>query len=77
MLPMDTPTEHALGATDAALRVFTQGELSLLMSVEATMAAERYLVPLGERCPDHQACRRFAFGLWLRLTRRVGEGIDG
>ena len=52
---------------------FTPHELSRLMAVEATMAAEQYLVPIDQRCPEHQACRRLAFGLWLRLTRRVAE----
>ena len=76
MLPAPTPTEATRCAVDAALHVFTQLELSRLMSVEATLAAEQYLVSTGQPCADHQACRRLAFGLWLRLTRRIAEEID-
>ena len=76
MLPTPTPTEDNRAAVEAALHVFSAHEVSRLMSVEATLAAEQYLVPLGQPCTDHQACRRFAFGLWLRLTRRVSEEID-
>ena len=76
MLPTPTPTEDTRAVVEAALHFFSPHEVSRLMSVEATLAAEQYLVPLGQPCTDHQACRRFAFGLWLRLTRRVGEEID-
>ncbi|HEY1297019.1 MAG TPA: hypothetical protein VGJ60_28415 [Chloroflexota bacterium] len=73
---MPTPTEYTRDTVDAALHVFSPHELSRLMSVEATLAAEHYLVPLGQPCADHQACRRLAFGLWLRLTNRVAEEIE-
>jgi hypothetical protein len=76
VLPTPTLTENTRAVVDAALHVFTRHELSRLMSVEATMAAEQYLVPTGQPCADHLACRRLAFSLWLRLTRRVAEEID-
>jgi len=76
VLPTPTPTEDTRAAVEAALHVFSPHEVSRLIWVEATLAAEQHLVPLGQPCADHQACRRFAFGLWLRLTRRVGEEID-
>ena len=70
-------TDHPRAAPGVSPHPFTPHELSRLMAVEATMAAEQYRVPLDQRCPDHQACRRLAFGLWLRLTQRVAEGIEG
>jgi hypothetical protein len=77
VLPTPTPTEDTRAVVETALDFFSPHEVWRLMSVEATLAAEQYLVPPGQPCADHQACRRFAFGLWLRLTRRVGEEIDG
>ena len=74
MLPTSARTEYPLAP---ALDGFNRHELSRLMSIEATMAAEQYLVPPGQPCADHQACRRLAFGLWLYITRRVAETIDG
>lgn len=67
-------TDPPRAALDVALDLFTQHELSRLLLVEATMAAEQDLVLLNQQCRDHLACRRLAFGLWLRLTR-VSEGI--
>jgi hypothetical protein len=69
-------TDHPRAAPGVSPHSFTRDELQRLLAVEATMAAEQYLVPLDQRCPDHHACR-LAFGLWLRLTQRVAEGIEG
>ena len=77
MVAMAPVTDHPRATPGVSPHPFTPHELSRLMAVEATMAAEQYLVPLDQRCPDHQACRRLAFGLWLRLTQRVAEGIEG
>src|SRR4051794_7932944 len=38
-----------------------------------TVLAERCLVQSGQPCPDHQACRRLAFALWLRCSGRVSD----
>jgi hypothetical protein len=70
-------TDHPRAAPGISPHPFTPDELSRLMAVEATIAAEQHLVPLDQRCPDHQACRRLAFGLWLRLTQRVAESNEG
>ena len=70
-------TDHPRAAPGVSPHSLIPDELQRLMAVEATMAAEQYLVPLDQRCPDHRACRRLAFGLWLRLTHRVAEGIEG
>lgn len=53
--------------------LFTEDELRRLIWLHATVAAERHLVPPGKPCGDHQACRRLAFALWLRFTRRLVE----
>lgn len=74
MVPTSRRAEYTLAP---ALHGFTRDELLRLMSIEATMAAEQYLVPLGQPCADHEACRRLAFGLWLCLTRRIAENTDG
>src|SRR6266851_10258523 len=77
MVAMAPLTDQPRAAPGVSPHPFTPDELSRLMAVEARMAAEQYLVPLDQRCPDHQACRRLAFGMWLRLTQRVAEGIEG
>jgi hypothetical protein len=56
---------------------FTEPEIWRLLYLEATLAAEQCLIPANEPCPDHHACRRLAFGLWLRLTGRVSEDVSG
>ena len=47
-----------------------------LTHVQLTATAERHLVSSGKPCPDHQACRRLAFGRWLFMTGRVTEAMD-
>jgi hypothetical protein len=68
----DQPT----AANDTVRNGFTRDQEWRLMFVEATLAAEQYLVPQDQSCVDHQACRRLAFGLWLRVTGRVSEGVE-
>ena len=48
--------------------------LRRLTWVQATAAAERHLVGLDRLCTDHQACRRLAYALWLRVSRRISGG---
>jgi hypothetical protein len=69
--------DRARAALNVAQNQFTEPELWQLLSVEATLAAEQCLVPSDQPCTNHQACRRLAFGLWLRLTGRVSEDVDG
>jgi hypothetical protein len=69
--------DHSRASLEAARTLFSEPELWRLMWVEATLAAEQYLVAADEPCPDHVACRRLAFGLWLRLTGRVSDDLQG
>ena len=55
---------------------FTEDELRRLIWLQATVAAEHHLVPRGEPCGDHQACRRLAFARWLGVTGRLVEGAE-
>ena len=52
---------------------FSQDEIRRLYWLRCTFVAEQHLVPWGQPCPDHQACRRLAFALWLRCTGRLSE----
>lgn len=52
--------------------LFNEDERWRLICVHATAAAELHLVPLDHPCPDHQACRRFAFAR-LRVAARLAE----
>jgi hypothetical protein len=61
----DTPTLADL---------FTEDELRRLIWLRGAIAAERHLVPHDQPCPEHQACRRLAFALWLYATHRLSEG---
>ena len=58
---------------DASL---TPDQLRQLTWVHATDVAERHLVPLDQACLEHQACRRLAFALWLRVSDRISEGAE-
>ena len=69
-------TDRPPAAPTAAIDLFTEDELSRLMWLQATLVAERYLVPRDRPCQEHMACRRLAFGLWLHLTGRVSEGVE-
>ena len=55
------------------LESFNEDQIRRLYWVWGTFAAEQHLVPWGQPYPDHQACRRLAFALWLRCTGRVSE----
>jgi hypothetical protein len=55
---------------------FTSDERRQLNCVKATVAAERQLLPPNQPCPDHQACRRLAFALWLFATGRLSDAVD-
>jgi hypothetical protein len=72
--PVAVETESAeLAASDAPLAAFDDEQVLRLCWLRSTVVAERYLVLPGQPCPDHQACRRLAFALWLRCTRRLTE----
>jgi hypothetical protein len=58
--------DRARATIKVACDLFTETEIWRLLYLEATLAAEQCLVPIDEPCPDHLACRRLAFGLWLR-----------
>lgn len=73
---MTTATEHPAAGPNPPLYLFTEHELSRLMCLEATMAAEQYLVPLDQPVLTTWPPRRLAFGLLLRLTRRVSDGSE-
>jgi len=62
-----TPTHRLL------LEPFNEHEIRRLYWLWATVCAERHLVPTDQPCPDHTACRRLAFVLWLRCTDRLSE----
>jgi hypothetical protein len=53
--------------------VFTDVQQRRLGYLQLTVAAERFLVPPGQPCPDHQACRRLAFARWLHVNRQLPE----
>jgi hypothetical protein len=63
-----------LATSDAPLGSFNDEQVLRLCWLRSTVVAERYLVASGQPCPDHQACRRLAFALWLRCTNRLSEG---
>jgi hypothetical protein len=69
--------DRARATLNVARALFSEPEIWRLMWVEATLAAEQYLVPVDEPCLDHAGCRRLAFGLWLRLTGRVSDDLAG
>jgi hypothetical protein len=60
-------------ASDSLLAPFDEEEIVRLYWLHSTVVAERHLVPRGEQCQDHQACRRLASALWLRCTGRLSE----
>jgi hypothetical protein len=60
--------------TPAIADLFTEDELRRLIWLRGAVAAERRLVPHDQACPEHQACRRLAFALWLYATHRLSEG---
>ncbi len=64
---------RALVPTGHLLEPFSEDEIRRLYWVRGTFVAEQHLVPWGQPCPDHQACRRLAFALWLRCTGRLSE----
>ncbi len=63
----------ALEAVRALLAPFSDDEIRRLYWLKGTWVAEQHLVPADQRCPDHQACRRLAFALWLRSTGRLSS----
>jgi len=63
----------ALAPTRRLLESFSEDEIRRLYWLRGTFVAEQHLVPWGQPCPDHQACRRLAFALWLRCTGRLSE----
>jgi hypothetical protein len=58
---------------DPLLEPFTKDEIRRLWWLRSVFVAERFLVPRGQPCPDHQACRRLAFALWLRCSGRLSD----
>jgi hypothetical protein len=73
---MQVPIDRARATLNVARSLFTEPEIWRLLFLEATVAAERRLLPIGLPCPDRAACRRLAFDLWLRLTGRVSDSVD-
>ena len=68
------PDRAGAGDAPAIADPFTREELRRLIWLRGTIAAERHLVPPDQPCPEHQACRRLAFALWLYATHRLSEG---
>ena len=58
---------------DPLLEPFNGETCLRLCWLQITVMAEHCLVPTGQPCPDHQACRRLAFALWLRCSGRLSE----
>ena len=67
---IDSP---AMAGNRQLLEAFSQDEIRRLYWLRGTLIAEQHLLPPGQACPDHQACGRLAFGLWLRCTGRLSE----
>lgn len=63
----------SLAASRRLLDRFSDDEIRRLYWLWGTVVAEQHLVSPGQPCPDHQACRRLAFALWLRCTGRLSE----
>ena len=75
-LPGPTPAEidwTALATSRELLEPFSDDEIRRLYWLRSTVVAEWHLAPPGQPCPDHQACRRLAFALWLRCTGCLSE----
>jgi hypothetical protein len=68
------PEQPGAGGTRVPDDLFTEDELRRLIWLRGAVAAERRLVPRDQACPEHQACRRLAFALWLYATHRLSEG---
>jgi len=66
-------TSPGLAAVRALLAPFGDDEIRRLYWLKGTWVAEQHLVPAAQPCPDHQACRRLAFALWLRSTGRLSS----
>ena len=76
MLMLPAATETSATRRQVTEIVFTDDEQHRLRCLLVTAAAERYLVPPGQPCPDHQACRRLAFARWLHISRRLSDGSE-
>ena len=74
MLPAAIETSATRGQVTEI--VFTEDEQHRLRCLQVTAAAERYLVPPGQPCPDHQACRRLAFARWLHVSHRLSDSTE-
>ena len=68
------PDRASARGTPTIADQFTEGELRRLIWLRGAVAAERRLAPHDQPCPEHQACRRLAFALWLYATHRLSEG---
>jgi hypothetical protein len=60
---------------DPLLEPFDGDTCLRLCWLAITVRAERSLVPRYQPCPDHQGCRRLAFALRLRCTKRISDHI--
>ena len=76
MVILPPAIEPSIPEHQPAYTSFTEGELLRLRCLEITAAAERHLVAETQPCPDHHACRRLAFALWLHRTGRLSEGTE-
>ena len=68
------PDQAGARDTPAIADPFTKDELRRPIWLRGAIAAERHLVPHDQPCPEHQACCRLAFALWLYATHRISEG---
>ena len=71
-----TPDQTGARDAPATADLFTEDELRRLIWLRGAAAAEWQLVPPGQDCPEHQACRRLAFALWLYATHRIAESAE-
>jgi len=74
LLMRAAPERAGVHNTPAIANLFTADEPHRLIWLRGAVAAEPHLVPHDQPCPEHQACRRLAFALWLSATHRLSEG---
>ena len=76
MLMLPAAPETSATHRQVTAIVFTEDEQHRLRCLQVTVAAERWLVPPDQPCPDHRACRRLAFARWLHISHRLSDGSE-
>ena len=76
MLMLPAATETSVTHRRMPELLFTEDEQYRLRCLQVTVAAERWLVPPDQPCPDHRACRRLAFARWLHVRRPLSERAE-